>query len=343
MKKQQIITKEMLQPSQDDLKIVGVFNPAVIQKDDEIIMLVRVSEAAKNNTHNVFLVPVYKNETVSFVKINKNDSNYDFSDSRVIRNHSQNYLTSISHFRVARSKDGVHFQFDGTKIFPETEYETYGIEDPRITKIDDKYYITYSAISDYGINVSLIETNDFKTFTRKGIIFPFDNKDGVIFPKQINGKYYALHRPSKSDFAKLDIWLASSPDLLHWGDHQVLTKARPTYQNSTRIGAGAVPFLIKGLGWIVIYHAANETHEYHLLAMLLDEFDPSRVLKISSKPLLIASEPFELRGFFNHVIFTCGLTYLHDEVNIYYGAADESIGLAKLTIEQILANLESVK
>lgn len=343
MKKEQIITKEMLTPSQDDLEIVGVFNPAVIEKDDEIILMVRVSEAAKNNNQNIFHVPIFQNKKVTFVEIDKRDSNYDFSDSRVIRNHRQNYLTSISHFRVARSKDGFNFVFDETLVLPETTYEKYGIEDPRITKIGDIFYVTYSAVSDYGINVALMTTKDFKTFIRRGVLFPFDNKDGVLFPSLINNQYYALHRPSKSDFGQLDIWLAMSPDLLHWGQHMALKEARPHYDDITRVGAGAVPFLIKGLGWVVVYHAANEKHEYHLLAMLLDEFDPSTVLKRSRTPLLVASEPFELKGFFNHVIFTCGLILKDEQLKIYYGAADESIGVATLSLDDVLNNLEDLK
>lgn len=341
MEKRLIIRKTDLKPSRKDLCVLGVFNPAVIQKGHETIMLVRVAEASSNIDKTTFLVPTWHQKKFAFIPVRRDDANYDFSDARVIRNHEQNYLTSISHFRVARSGDGVNFVFDNVHILPETEYETYGIEDPRITEINGIYYITYSAISEHGINVGLMVTKDFVTFTRRGIILPFDNKDCVIFPKKINGQYYAFHRPSKSDFGQLDMWTSESPDLLHWGNHLVVSNARPAYQKSARIGAGAVPFLTER-GWLAIYHAADNEHHYHLAALLLAADDPTRVLMRSRQPLLSPEEDYERDGFFGNVVFTCGVTNDKDNVTIYYGVCDENIAMCKMPISDIFANMEEV-
>lgn len=341
MEKRLIIRCSDLRASRKDLRVLGVFNPAVIKKGEETIMLVRVAEASICNDKAVFRVPTWHKNKFKFIEVNRHDTNFDFSDARVIRNHEQNYLTSISHFRVARSLDGVNFIFDNTRVMPENDYESYGIEDPRITEIGDLYYITYSAISEHGINVGLMLTKDFVTFTRRGIILPFDNKDCVIFPKKINGNYYAFHRPSKSDFGQLDMWTSESPDLLHWGNHLVVSEARPAYQKSARVGAGAVPFLTER-GWLAIYHAADNEHHYHLAALLLDKNNPTHVLMRSRKPLLSPEEDFEKNGFFGNVVFTCGVTNDKDVITIYYGVCDENIAMCKMPLNDIFANMEVV-
>ena len=342
MKKQLLITPQQLKPSHPDFEILGVFNPAVIKHQHQTIMIVRVAESLKNGDASHVFVPIYRYRKFSFIKINTSDTNYDFSDRRVIKNHKQNYLTSISHFRVARSHNGIDFTFDDTFILPDTMYEEYGIEDPRITFIEGRYYITYTAVSSNGINVALMVTDDFYSFERLGIIFPFDNKDCVIFPEKIGEYYYAYHRPSTSDFGRLDIWMARSKDLLHWGDHQVVTSARIDYMPSARIGAGSVPFLTNQ-GWMSIYHSADLYHRYHLLAMVSDKNDPKKIILRSNKPLISPTEPFEIEGFQPHVVFTCGLTQDNNILNIYYGACDQSIALCQITMDEIIENLGEVR
>jgi predicted GH43/DUF377 family glycosyl hydrolase len=132
----------------------------------------------------------------------------------VIRTPRGTFLTSMSHLRVARSADEVYFEIEEKPaLFPANEYETFGIEDPRISLIGDTYYINYSAISNIGITTCLASTKDFKSFQRLGVILAPDNKDVEIFPAKIDGKYYALHCPSISHFGNPDIWIAESPDL----------------------------------------------------------------------------------------------------------------------------------
>ncbi|MFA5481150.1 MAG: glycoside hydrolase family 130 protein [Bacilli bacterium] len=342
MEKHLIIKKNDVVASREDFFVLGVFNPAAIKVKDTTILLVRVAEAVRPTVASTIVIPTVSQQGLEFIQLNRQDSSYDFTDARVIRNHRQNYLTSLSHFRVATSDDGLHFAFGDVKIMPETEYESYGIEDPRITEISGVFYITYSAISPFGINVALMRTKDFRIFERLGIIFPFDNKDCVIFPRRINGKYYALHRPSKSDFGSLDIWTAESRDLLHWGNHKVLLDARLTYQESKRLGAGATPFLTER-GWVVIYHSADDKQRYHLTAMLLDKNNPNKVLARSRKPLISPTEEYEINGFFSDVVFTCGLTKDGDKLTIYYGVCDENIACCTMAMDEIWTNMEEVK
>jgi predicted GH43/DUF377 family glycosyl hydrolase len=341
MEKILLIEPKKLEPSRKDFEVIGVFNPGVIKFNDEYIMIARVAERVKQDDPEHYLVPTYiHGKGMQIIKLPKNSPNYDYSDSRMIKNHQKNYLTSISHFRIFRSKDGLNFDLSNIEfIMPSGIYEEYGIEDPRITQIEDEYYITYSAISSCGINVSLKVTKDFRNFTQVGNILHSDNKDCVIFPEKINDKYYALHRPSISQFGKLDIWTAESNNLVNWGNHKILLDARVTYTESSRVGAGAVPILTDR-GWLEIYHSADIHDHYHLTAMLLDKENPNKILMKSKQPLIQPTEDYEKNGFVKDVVFSCGLIKEEDEIMIYYGVCDERIACAKLTIDEIWNNME---
>lgn len=341
MIKKLIIKKEDIVPSRPDFEVVGAFNPGVVEFGEETLLLIRVAERPIQNDPTHFLLPVYSDETkeIHIKKIDKSNKHFDFSDKRVIKNTSQNYLSSISHFRLARSKDGIHFNITKTPtLFPDNKYEEYGIEDPRITNIDGTYYITYSAISSYGINGCLITTKDFVEFKRHGILFTSDNKDIVIFPKAVDGTYYALHRPSTSEYGKLDIWIAESKDLEHWGNHQVLLSGKDGTYDNYRLGASAVPFEDKH-GWIEIYHSGNRENVYTLGALLLDKKNPTKVLRRSTKPLVEPVLDYETNGFFGKVVFSCGLTHRGDDVTIYYGVSDENIACVKMSLKDIYEHL----
>jgi beta-1,2-mannobiose phosphorylase / 1,2-beta-oligomannan phosphorylase len=344
MEKTLLITKDDIVPSRPDFEVIGAFNPGSVQVGDETILLVRVAERPVQSDPDAYLVPVYDDieDLVKVKRIPKNHPDYDFSDRRVIMNHDQNHLTSLSHFRLARSKDGKAFEID-TKptVFPSNATESFGIEDPRITTIDGTHYISYTAIGRHGINGCLMWTDDFVSFHRMGIVFTSDNKDVVLFPKRINGAYHALHRPSSSEYGKLDIWLATSPDLSHWGKHQVLMERREGRFDDHRLGASAVPFLTER-GWIEIYHAGDTTNAYALGAVLLDKDDPSKVLMRSSRPLIIPDRPYEMHGFFKNIVFSCGAIVDRDTVCVYYGASDESVACATLSLDEIFSNMEDV-
>ena len=343
MEKKLILEPSMLKPTRSDFEVIGVFNPAITKYQDHFIMIARVAERAIQSDPDHYLLPHYEHDKgVCIRKVPRDSNDYDYSDCRLVKNHEATYLTSVSHLRIMKSVDGIAFDLDNAIIlFPDNIYEEYGIEDPRITKIGDTYYITFTAVSSNGINVRLIKTTDFLSFKRLGNIFHSDNKDCVIFPEKINGKYFALHRPSISQFGRLDIWTAQSENLTDWGNHQVLMDARIDYQESIRVGGGAVPVLTDK-GWLVIYHSADKKHRYHLTAMLLDLDDPQKVLMRSEKPLIEPTEAYEKIGFVNDVVFTCGLVQENNEVLVYYGACDERVALCKLSLPEIYLNLREV-
>lgn len=339
--KNPIITPEDVKPSRPDYEVICAFNAGVARVGEDIVLLLRVAERPKNDNPQVYLAPIYDVASGELVvkEFDKDSPDNDFSDSRVIVTPGGTYLTSISHLRVARSKDGIHFDIeDQPALFPANEYEIYGIEDPRITLIDGTYYINYSAISDVGITTCLASTKDFKTFTRHGVIFHPENKDVEIFPERINGKYYALHRPSGGGFGRPEIWIAQSPDLMCWGNHKRLMGLRPDSWDSQRIGGSAVPFRVKQ-GWVEIYHGADYSNRYCLGAVLLDADEPWKVLARTEKPILEPEAEYEVNGFFGNVIFSCGALYEDGMVKIYYGAADTYMAYAEMPVDDILESL----
>ena len=248
----------------------------------------------------------------------------------------------MSHLRVARSPDGVAFTVDpAPAVQAATPMEEYGVEDPRVTQIGDEYHITYVSVSRMGITTSLLRTRDFRTFERRGPILLPDQKDVVLFPEQVGDRYLAFTRPMPASFSHiLGIWLAESPDLLHWGKHRPVALPRPGRWDETRIGASLVPIRVEQ-GWLELYHGADRTNRYGMGALLLDADDPSIVLARTPEPLLVPEVDYERDGFLHNVVFPSGHVMLDaGRIRVYYGASDESLAAADFVIDDILAQLE---
>ena len=247
----------------------------------------------------------------------------------------------MSYQRLLFSDDNIHFYEDINypPIFGEGRLESFGIEDCRVSYIDGKFNLTYSAISPVAVGIGLMQTTDWQHFDRKGLIFPPHNKDCAFFEEKINGTHYALHRPSCHELGGNYIWIAQSPDLIHWGQHKCIALTRPGMWDEARIGAGASPIKTPE-GWLVIYHGATYDNRYCLGAMLLDLNDPSVVLSSSIHPIMEPLEPYEKTGFFGEVIFSNGHYLERDTIHLYYGASDEIICYARMSVTEIVNNLK---
>ena len=336
-----IISPCDVKPSRPGFEVVCTFNAGVARYKDEVVLLVRVAEIPVNDDPGKVLVPIYSSREGRLVvrEFDRSDRSIDFSDSRFVRTPDRQFLTSISHFRLARSRDGIHFSIDETPaMFPENQYEEYGIEDARITKIGDIFYINYCGTADVGITTLLASTTDFETFERHGVMFCPDNKDVEIFPEKINGKYYALHRPTSAEYRHRSIWMAESSDLLCWGNHRLFLETREGFWDDGRVGGSAVPFRIDE-GWLEIYHGAGKDNRYCLGALLLDAEEPWKVLGRSERPILEPEAEYELEGFFGNVVFNNGVLFEDGMVKIYYGTADTHIAYAEILLEEVLAGL----
>lgn len=342
-----LITPKDVEPSMDGFEVIGAFNAGVTTFQGEVILLLRIAERPISRDKNIVKVPYYctDKETIQIKEFRIDDETYDFLDSRYfskVGEHKWEYLTSISHLRIARSKNGRDFKVEEEPfIFPSTRHEIYGIEDARITEIDKKYYIYFSAASEVGVGEALVETEDFQKYKHLGMIFAPENKDVLIFPEKINEKYYALHRPVPHSNGHPEMWIAESDNLRYWGNHQHLIGLREGMWDSARIGGGAVPVKTEH-GWLAFYHGADKDHFYCMGAVLLDLNDPSKVVARSNQPILIPEKPYEIEGFFGGVVFSCGVIVEGDTIKMYYGVADTSMACCELSLAEVLESLTIV-
>ncbi|MFC1743063.1 glycoside hydrolase family 130 protein [Candidatus Riflebacteria bacterium] len=336
-----------------DFKVIGVFNPGAVEKEDEIILLCRIAETIKEKKGDWMPSPrvIFESDRPAF-KVDWFEQKYQQGDPRkVYLDAGKIRLSFISHLRCVRlSKDGFEVKSIATKpaLFPCDEREEFGIEDPRITKIGDTYYITYVGVGTLtGISTFLASTKDFKSFARHGIIFPALNKDVVLFPQKIQGKYLALHRPVPGFyFSNPVIATAVSPDTLHWGDTRCLFGPAQTGWDSKKIGAGPPPIKTRE-GWLIIYHGVQSRGNdrvgiYCAGAALLDLANPLKVLARSEEPILMPEQKYEKKGFVDNVIFPTGIVQNSKEtILLFCGVADRGVSVIELSIREILESLLS--
>ena len=329
-----------LKPGIEGMELFCLLNPGVFQFEGKIWLLLRVAERPGQIKGKISF-PVYNSEgKIEILSFDKNDPNLDSSDPRIISYKKKDYLTTLSYLRLVCSVDGIHFyEPDGyPPIFGLGKLENFGIEDCRVATMKDGFCLSFTEVSEFGVGVGLIRTNDWKHFSREGMILPPHNKDCAIFDEMIGGKYFALHRPSSPELGGNYIWLAESPDLIHWGRHKCIATTRHGLWDSNRIGAGGAPIRTEA-GWLEIYHGADSNNRYCLGALLLDINDPSKVLARSIEPIMEPIKTYEQTGFFGNVIFTNGHYVKGDDIFMYYGASDEVICGARFSISEILSSL----
>lgn len=331
-----------LKSSTEGLEITCLLNPGVFQYLDKTWLAVRVAERPAQK-ENLISFPVLNSGNIKIIEINKDDPELKATDARVVNYKGVDYLTTLSHLRLLCSDDGIHF-YEPEGYHPITGegiLQTFGIEDCRVTFLENKYYLTFTSVSDNGVGVGLKTTTDWKNFQSHGMILPPHNKDCAVFSEKINGQYYALHRPSSVEIGGNYIWLAQSPDGIHWGNHKCIIKTRENLWDSARVGAGAAPIKTDA-GWLEIYHGANYQNQYCLGAFLTEINDPSKIIARTEEPIMIPSADYEVSGFFGNVVFTNG-HIVHpdgDTLTIYYGASDEFVCAAQFSIKEICSLLK---
>jgi predicted GH43/DUF377 family glycosyl hydrolase len=259
--------------------------------------------------------------------------------------------TGLSYFAVATSSDGrTDWTLDRERVMrPQVDCyeEHWGIEDPRITRVGDEYFIVYTGFSLGGPLVCLATTRDFVTFERRGVLASPEDKDAALFPVQFGGRWALIHRPSPV-MAGLGahVWLSWSPDLRHWGDSRVLLPARRGgWWDANKVGLGPPP-LATDAGWLVCYHGVRVTASgsiYRLGLALLDPEDPSRVAHRGDEWVFGPSAPYERAGDVPDVVFPCGWVLREDgdTLDMYYGAADTVICLATASLADLVDHVRS--
>ncbi len=249
-----------------------------------------------------------------------------------------------------KSKDGLNINLDPDPIAWVDENgnpnPTSYAYDPRVVEIEGKYYVSWCDDL-HGASIGLGWTLDFKTFVRlPNPLMPF-NRNGVLFPRKINGKYVLLSRPSDSGHTPFgDIFMSESTDLIYWGRHKhVMGKGGKGWWQGTKIGAGPVPIETTE-GWLLFYHGVSGTCNgfvYSFGAVILDIDDPSKVLYRTSDYLLTPEKIYETSGFVPNVAFPCANLYDAEtgRIAIYYGAADTYTAVAFCQVDELLAYIKA--
>ena len=278
----------------------------------------------------------------------------------------------------------VQERFESPILFPQFDYESHGVEDPRIVKIDDLYYLTYTAFDGVNALGALAVSKDLLHFDKLGIIAPqitYDefshlagagseinkkylrynghhgvyekqgkkmflwDKNFIFFPRRINGKLYFLHRIkpdiqivaiNKLEELTVEFW---QHYFLHLSEHIVLT---PKYDFAVSYLGGGCPPIETAEGWLLIYHGVHDTvkgYVYSACAALLDLQDPQKEIARLPYPLFAPALDWELKGEVNNVCFPTGTALVEDTLYIYYGAADEQIATASVSLSALIKEL----
>jgi len=202
--------------------------------------------------------------------------------------------------------------------------ELRGPEDPRIVKLEGRFYMTYTGFGgrfpgDYRICMAV--SNDLKHWDRKGVVLDEENKNASFFPQKFGDNYLFLHRRG------VDIWIANTQDFKNYTDHTSIMAPIPGGWEAKKIGIAGPPVL-HDEGWLLIYHAVDDQFQYRLGAALLDRDNPRRVLARFSQPLIESEEEWERQGPVPNVIFSCATIERDDRYDIVYAGADSMIGSA---------------
>lgn len=249
-----------------------------------------------------------------------------------------------------RSKDALSWKLDNDLIEwvdedgkPTKNSYAY---DPRLVKIGDTYYINWCDDM-HGPSIGMGRTSDFKTFVKmESPLMPY-NRNGVLFPRKINGEYVLLSRPSDSGHTPFgDVFLSHSPDLRYWGKHRhVMGKGGSGWWQGVKIGAGPIPIETKE-GWLLFYHGVSTTCNgfvYSIGAAILDLDQPWKVLYRTRDYILTPEKEYETVGFVPNVCFPCAT--MQDaptgRIAIYYGAADTYTAIAFAQADELIAYIKA--
>jgi predicted GH43/DUF377 family glycosyl hydrolase len=255
-------------------------------------------------------------------------------------------LDWVSRIGYAVSADGVRWNRMRRPVLePQDASDARGVEDPRVTEIEGRFYMCYTAFGHEaagqgeptflggGVTPMIARSDNLITWERLGpLVRGEDNKDHVLFPRRIRGRYIALHRRPPQ------VWLAESDNLQHWPADRMRPVFGPRPDNGwdeKRVGGNGAPIETEH-GWLMLYHAYNEQHVYRLGVCLLDLDDPARVIHRPKQFVLEPQELWELRGDVPNVVFSCANPVVNGTVHVYYGGADHVIGLATCALGDLL-------
>ncbi len=367
-----LITPKDIRPNKN-FEVIGTFNPAAVRLPNKDIMLyVRVTEKlTKNESSRFYFAPrcggkkKCRLEMDKFKKKNvsaKTDADIQFPDGT-------KRLLFISHFRrVVLDPTGFRVKsIDKSPSFTGFEANAeLGVEDPRIVKLGKKYFMTYVSLSRQGnVSTDIASSDDCIAWKREGRIFPEINKDVVLFPEKIKGKYYVINRPESGfEFTMPHMWIAESKDLEYWGENNPLRLSKKGAWDFGRVGAGAPPLKTKR-GWLLLYHGVVERKEnadlfhqmfgmtkqtsvYSVGAALLDPKNPRKLIAKSPRPIISPTKEYEKEGTGTedkNVVFPTGMIMDRNgkDVLVFCGGQDTVTTVKKIALKDIMDCMDSIK
>lgn len=264
---------------------------------------------------------------------------------------------------ICTSADGIHWQVDPEPCFDVKDdvlMAKFGLPrgeitrcyDPRLTVIEDKVYMTFAVDTRHGLRGGIARTMDFRNWDILSLTVP-DNRNMVLFPEKINGRYVRLERPMpvySRGRDRFDMWLSESPDMIFWGKSTLVAAVEDFHYTNDKVGPGAPP-VKTDRGWLVFTHGVDidQTRgkngwedawkkRYCAGMVLLDLKDPGKVIGVYRDPLLAPETDYEaVDGFRTNVIFPTGAILEEDgTVKIYYGASDTVIALATANVNELV-------
>jgi len=279
----------------------------------------------------------YSVETVHNAAVTKYKGKYIM----LFRSHLRNGRSIIG---IAESEDGFNFDVRPKPFLTPGKnglfsiYEEFGVEDPRICKIREDYFITYSAYSKHGVRIALAKTKNFDSIEKISFITTADYRNLVLFPEKFNDRYVRIDRPH-SEISPWSMWISYSPDLIHWGDSELIIKPVQYHWDEMKIGPGATPFKTNE-GWLNIYHGVYSTMSgsiYRLGVALHDLNDPAKIIGVADNWILQPEDEWEITGYVPNVVFTCGAVPENDgTVKIYWGGADTVMCVGTAIIKELV-------
>lgn len=279
----------------------------------------------------------YPVETVHNAAVTKYKDKYIM----LFRSHLRNGRSIIG---IAESDDGFNFNVRPKPFLTPGKnglfsiYEEFGVEDPRICKIKDSYYITYSAYSKHGVRIALAKTKNFNSIKKVSFITTADYRNLVLFPEKFNERYVRIDRPH-SKISPWSMWISYSPDLIHWGDSELIIKPVQYHWDEMKIGPGATPFKTDE-GWLNIYHGVFPTMSgsIYRLGVALHKLDnPAKIIGVADNWILQPEDEWEITGYVSNVVFTCGAIPENDgTVKIYWGGADSVMCVGTAIIKELV-------
>jgi predicted GH43/DUF377 family glycosyl hydrolase len=279
------------------------------------------------------------------------------------------------YFGLARSRDGYHFERTSSEpvLSPSAEgFDGATIQDPRMVKMGDWYYITYACrhfpfgqfwmpkeqqyqrpacppefpryLRNNATLTGLLLTQDFRNWIRAGWLTDplLDDRDVVLFPEKIGGQYAMIHRPlewvgPQYGVQHASAWISLSDDLMGFRDSALLITNKYSWETA-KLGVNTPP-IKTDRGWLTFYHAVGPDKFYRLGALLLDLDDPRRVLHRTTDWLMEPETEYEIEGYYRGVCFPCGAVVIDGTLFLYYGGGDKYCALATCDFAELLDHL----